>query len=67
MSLRPGETPDQARERRLRESQKVDERVVHITDMEDWDKATQLAGSDLVVVEVRSSSCLPACLDCLLQ
>lgn len=64
VSLRPGETPEQAQERRLRESQKVDERVVHITDMEDWDKATQLAGNDLVVVEVCSSTSSFSCLAC---
>lgn len=27
----------------------------HICDMEDWDRETQAAGSDLVVVEVRGS------------
>jgi hypothetical protein len=54
VSLRPGETPEQAQQRRLRESQQVEERVVHITDLEDWDRATQSAGRDLVVVEVRN-------------
>lgn len=52
MSLRPGETPEQAQERRLRESQQVEERVAHISDLEDWDRETQAAGKDLVVVEV---------------
>lgn len=66
VSLRPGETPDQAKERRVRESQKVDERVVHVTDLEDWDKATSSAGSALVVVEVcsSSSSSSPSCPAC---
>lgn len=53
VSLRPGETPQQAQERRMRESQQVEERVVHISDLDDWDKATQASGNDLVVVEVR--------------
>lgn len=52
VSLRPGETPEQAQERRLRESQQVEERVTHISDLDDWDQATQGVGSDLVVVEV---------------
>lgn len=64
VSLRPGETPEQAQERRLRESQEVESRVVHIGDMDDWDRATQSAGTDLVVIEVGTHShciCLPCC------
>jgi len=53
VSLRPGETPEQAQERRMRESQQVEERVVYVSDMGDWDRETRAAGKDLVVVEVR--------------
>lgn len=53
VSLRPGETPEQAQERRLRESQQVEERVVYVSDMDDWDRETRAAGKDLVVVEVK--------------
>ena len=34
---KPGETPEQALERRMRESQQVDERVVYITNRREWD------------------------------
>lgn len=52
ISLRPGETPEQAQERRLRESQKVEERVIPICDEVDWDRETAGSGNNLVVVEV---------------
>lgn len=53
MSLRPGETPEEAQERRLRESQRVEERVIPINGIRDWDRETQSVGTNLVVVEVR--------------
>ena len=53
ISLRPGETPEQAQERRLRESAQVEERVLPIADLADWDRETAAAGNKLVVVEVR--------------
>lgn len=52
VSLRPGETPEEAQARRLRESQQVEERVVTIGSLADWDRETRGAGNDLVVVEV---------------
>lgn len=52
MSLRPGESPEEAQERRLRESQRVEERVITISDVRDWDRETSASGNDLVVVEV---------------
>eukprot|EP00882_Tetradesmus_deserticola_P001349 GHRQ01001460.1.p1 GENE.GHRQ01001460.1~~GHRQ01001460.1.p1 ORF type:complete len:332 (+),score=120.08 GHRQ01001460.1:133-1128(+) len=54
ISLRPGETPEQAQERRMRESQQVEERVAAISDLTDWDRATAAAGDKLVVLEVES-------------
>ena len=51
-SLRPGETPDQARERRLRESARVDERVRLIDSFPDFQAALDAAGEALVVLEV---------------
>eukprot|EP00878_Enallax_costatus_P005724 GHUV01006002.1.p1 GENE.GHUV01006002.1~~GHUV01006002.1.p1 ORF type:complete len:209 (+),score=31.72 GHUV01006002.1:247-873(+) len=54
VSLRPGETPEEAQERRLRESQRVEERVTPISDLRDWDRETQTVGDKLVVVEVES-------------
>jgi hypothetical protein len=56
ISLRPGETPEQAQERRMRESQQVDERVVSVSDLSDWDRETAAAGDKLVVLEVRQTA-----------
>lgn len=47
----------------MRESQRVEERVVHICDLQDWDRETGSAGEKLVVVEVclepsMKSSCM---------
>ena len=54
ISLRPGETPEQAQERRMRESQQVEERVATVSDLADWDRETSAAGDKLVVLEVRT-------------
>ncbi|KAF8059985.1 SQD2 [Scenedesmus sp. PABB004] len=54
VSLRPGETPEQAQERRMRESARVEERVVNVATAADWDAATAAAGDKLVVLEVES-------------
>jgi len=53
-SLRPGETPDQALQRRKRESDRVEERVTYITSEAEFDREMERAGGRLVVVEVRS-------------
>jgi hypothetical protein len=37
----------------LRESAQVEERVLPIADLADWDRETAAAGDKLVVVEVR--------------
>lgn len=50
--MRPGETPEQARERRLRESARVEERVVDVSGADELQEQLDAAGSDLVVVEV---------------
>lgn len=34
---KPGETPEQALERRMRESQQVEERVVYVTNRREWE------------------------------
>lgn len=47
----------------MRESQQVEERVIHISDLDDWDKATQASGNDLVVVEVESDQVCQTGLD----
>ncbi|KAK9810349.1 hypothetical protein WJX72_009187 [[Myrmecia] bisecta] len=49
------ETPEDAYQRRLRESQRVEERVDVIFSQEDWDRELDKAGSRLVVLEVESS------------
>ena len=48
-----GEAPEQALQRRLRESQRVDERVKYIYNIDDWHRELAGAGSGLVVLEVR--------------
>jgi hypothetical protein len=53
-ALRPGETPQQALERRLRESERVEERVVYVTDTDELDVQFSAAGERLVVIEIRS-------------
>ncbi|PSC71573.1 pollen-specific SF21-like [Micractinium conductrix] len=50
--VKPGETPEQALERRIRESEAVEERVTHIYDKKDWEEQMAQAGDKLVVVEV---------------
>lgn len=34
---KPGETPEQALERRMRESQQVEERVIYVTNRREWE------------------------------
>ena len=53
------ETSEDALQRRLRESQRVDERVKFIYNSEDWHRELAGAGTGLVVLEVRSRDCLP--------
>ena len=48
-----GEAPDDALKRRLRESQRVEERVTYIYNSDDWRRELASAGSGLVVLEVR--------------
>ena len=59
---RPGETPDQARERRVRESARVDERVTLIDSYPAFQAAIESAGGRLVVLEVGDPAvCEPGC------
>ena len=53
-SLRPGETAEQALERRKRESDRVDERVSYISSIKEWETELAKAGDNLMVVEVHS-------------
>jgi hypothetical protein len=53
-ALRPGETREQAAERRARESSRVEERVADVEDAQAWHKALQDAGDRLVVLEVEA-------------
>lgn len=54
-ALRDGETPEQARERRVRESQQVEERVINVTTVADFQRELAAAGpSKLVVLEAQS-------------
>jgi hypothetical protein len=53
-ALRPDETSEQALERRMRESARVDERVEYITDSAAFDAQLAAAGGALVVLEVHS-------------
>jgi ADP-ribose pyrophosphatase YjhB (NUDIX family) len=43
-AVQPGETPEQALERRLRESARVEERVVYISDRQEWEQELQKVG-----------------------
>jgi len=42
---KPGETPEQALERRIRESAQVEERVIHITTQAEWDREVAKVGA----------------------
>lgn len=53
-ALRPGETEEQALERRIRESQQVEDRVVYISTEREFDQEMEKAGDRLVVVEIHS-------------
>jgi thiol-disulfide isomerase/thioredoxin len=48
------ETPEQAMQRRMKESERVEERVTFISSEREWDVAVKQAGDRLVVVEVQS-------------
>lgn len=52
--LRPGETEEQAYQRRLRESEQVDERVIDVDSIEEFDAQLREAGDKLVVLEMQS-------------
>ena len=54
------EAPDEALKRRLRESQRVDERVKYIYNSEDWHRELGNAGSGLVVLEVHKAPHVPS-------
>ena len=49
------ETPEQARERRLRESQEYDSHATLVSSLSDWKTNLDAAGKNLVVVEVSRS------------
>ena len=49
-----GETPEEALERRLRESERVDERVTFVNSIGELQKEFEKAGERLVVVEIES-------------
>lgn len=51
---KPGETPEQALERRMRESQQVEERVIYVTNRREWETEVAKAGDKLVVLEIQS-------------
>jgi hypothetical protein len=53
-ALRPGETEEQALERRIRESQQVEDRVVYISTEHEFNEEMERAGDRLVVLEVHS-------------
>jgi len=53
-ALRPGETPEEALERRLKESERVEERVQFVNSVEELEKRMSDAGDRLVVVEIGS-------------
>lgn len=53
-TLRPGETAEQAAERRARESARVEERVLDVEDASSWRAALESAGDRLVVLEVEA-------------
>lgn len=44
---KPGETPEQALERRIRESAEVEERVIHITSQAEWDREVEKVGAGM--------------------
>lgn len=49
-----GETPEEALERRLRESERVDERVTFVNSIQELENEFEKAGDRLVVVEIES-------------
>eukprot|EP00887_Chlorella_sp_A99_P001357 scaffold8.g1357.t1 len=52
--LRPGETPEQASQRRLRESERVEERVSYVSSMAEFRERLDKAAGKLVVLEAQS-------------
>ena len=55
-ALRPNETPEEALERRLKESERVEERVTYVETIDDFEFQMEKAGDRLVVVEVGSQT-----------
>eukprot|EP00890_Picochlorum_soloecismus_P000765 jgi/Picsp_1/168/NSC_00168-R1_thioredoxin-like protein cdsp32 len=53
-ALRPGETPEEALERRVKESERVEERIQYVNSVVEFEKRLTEAGDRLVVVEVGS-------------
>jgi len=54
--LRPEESPEEALERRLRESQRVEERVNYVDSPQEFEEALRKAGNKLVVFEVQGEN-----------
>ncbi len=50
------ETGEQAHQRRLQESQRVEERVASVGDLDHWMEIQQHAGSNLIVLEVQGEN-----------
>jgi len=55
-ALRPNETPEEALQRRLRETEQVLERVQEVATVSDWEEALAAAGDKLVVLEIESDN-----------
>lgn len=58
--MQPGlgrdETPEEALERRVRETKRVEERVTHIHSLSEWERELRAAKRNLVVVEIQGES-----------
>eukprot|EP00884_Botryococcus_braunii_P011284 jgi/Botrbrau1/20156/Bobra.0173s0057.1 len=54
--MHPDETPEQTLERRLRESRRVDERIIPVSSYEEFQDELAQAGHKLVVLEVESTT-----------
>lgn len=52
--VKPGETPEQVLERRMREAAQVEERVTYIHNKAEWEAELAKAGNKLVVLSVES-------------
>jgi len=53
-SLRPGESADQTLQRRVRESDRVEERVSYISSIDEWQQELSKAADRLLVLEIHS-------------